>query len=84
MLTGHSNSIDQHEQTLSEAEHYIAECERSLHPEISAKDRNLAEERKEESQQQTQLREAHEEIKRHHHGMMAKLGPLVEALGNNG
>ena len=62
------------------AEHHIAEYEPSVVDNSDADEPELEEQHSAEARTQTQLQDAHEQIKRHHYSAMAKLNVLVEAV----
>jgi hypothetical protein len=79
-LSEHLESINQHGKKVKAAEHHIAEFERTMVENTDSDEPELNEHHRAEAETQNQLRDVHEQIKRHHYSAMAKLNVLVEAV----
>lgn len=81
-LHKHAKMIGEHQTTVVDHEHLLAELEQSERPTATEIEARMADAHERESQRHAQMQEVHERIKRHHHRAMAKLEVVLQALGS--
>ena len=80
VLQTHAAAIRARQEQLAGHEHALAACERGqIGPELAT----LTNSHDEEAAKHSQQREAHERIKRHHHGVIAQVNMLHKVLGKS-
>ena len=81
-LKEHGEQIGHHQAAVIAHEHFLLECEHTAGTELQDEEHSREDAHGLEARRQAALWDAHERIKKHHHGIIAKIEMLNAAIGH--